>query len=159
MRHEMAHIHLITDDDSLDELLRELFGSLRDDFTLPNGAPAKSSLLIRKSSIEREKLALREGEPPALIILDGSVRKSEIDMASPDGSPAAEFLREMRTNNAKIPAMVVSKGSLEKLEHEVLLRWDVAIWKPIPPATLDIHVQMRQEFTEILERLSNNPGK
>jgi hypothetical protein len=127
MTHE---IHLVTDDDSIDKLIRRRLASLPEGLLLPDGTAARGAFIERTSTIDAERESLRVGPAPALIILDGSVRGQTTDVQSTDGSPAAEFLKEIC--QTKIPIIVVEQASLEKLEFEVLRRSDVAIWRPPP---------------------------
>jgi CheY-like chemotaxis protein len=154
----MSEIHLVTDDDAIDELVRLMFASLPIEFVLSNGSRCAGALIVRRSSIESEFAALQKSNHPALIVLDGSVRRRASDAACIDGGPAAEMLRELRKQDRQIPILVVASASFEKLECEVLLRWDVGIWRPPPPANLHDLDSAHKEFAEILSGLNNDPG-
>lgn len=141
-------VHLVTDDDALDELVRDLCMS-----PLSFGVPRLD--IYRKSSIKAERAALDEGQIPQCIILDGSVRAQPTDPEPTDGAPAAEFLRFLRCKEtdgkiAKVAILVISHGNLEKVIYEVLQRWDVIIWSPPVPENLEDIQRARVKFTDAL---------
>jgi hypothetical protein len=101
----MSEIHLVTDDDTTDELVRVMFGSLPVDFQLPSGMRASDARIVRKSSTASALAAFTQATAPVLIVLDGSVRRKPTDSACTDGSAAAELLRELRKRAEKTPIL------------------------------------------------------
>jgi hypothetical protein len=147
-----AEIHLVTGDDAIDELIRRRFGLLDSSVFLPDGSTANEALIVRKSSTESEWGALAEGSCPTVIVLDGAVRRNAADVAPTDGSAAAAFLDELGTR-FQIPVLVVSQASLERLEFEILLRPNVAIWKTLAPASLRDINDTQVKFASIISNL------
>jgi CheY-like chemotaxis protein len=154
----MPEIHLVTDDDTTDEMVRHMFRSLPADFVLPKGGRFTEAEIVRRSSTESE-IALLQSKTPALIVLDGSVRKSARDPACANGEAATEMLREMRKGKADIPILVVTPASFANLVFEVLLRWDIVLWRPPALSDLQDFDDVRREFAEAVGGLSSDPGK
>ncbi len=119
-------VHLVTDDDAIDELTRLLFKELPDEVW----AVAD---ITRLSSIQSARRKLDAPDVPDLIILDGSVRECSTDPEPKDEAPAAEFLAQLKPKAREAPPVVViSKCIAHRLVYEVLQRWDVGVWTPGP---------------------------
>jgi CHAT domain len=142
----MTLVHMVTNDDAIDELVRNMFCKL------PKETTFCGATIRRKSTIET---ALRphaeaESEKPMLIVLDGCVGRGFGEPNSSSGVAAAEFLSRKRNEKDQIPILVVARGSLERLEAEVFRRWDVAIWNPSTPGSLEEVEREHQAFANIL---------
>lgn len=146
-----GEIHLVTDDDSIDKLIRRRLASLPDEVLLPDGTVAGHAFIERASTIDAERRNLSDGHSPALLILEGSVRVLATDVPSTDGTPAANFLKEIRETN--IPVIVVEQAAMEKLEFEALRRSDVAIWRPPPVVNFNELDDTQRRFKEIVQNL------
>jgi CHAT domain-containing protein len=154
----MPEIHLITDDDATDELIRLLFKTMPEDAVLPKCGHVALAEIVRVWSTEGE-IALLQSKTPALIVLDGSVRKSGRDPACANGEAATEMLREMRKRAAGIPILVVAQPSFANLEFEVLQRWDVGLWRPPALSSVLNFDEVSRKFFEVVRGLNAGPGK
>ena len=144
-------VQLVTDDDATDDIVRDAFEQL------PTDSRFHSRKIVRRSSITAalSALAAPGAVTPVLIILDGAVRQSGMEPVQTDGGPAASLLERLRDDYASVPVVVVSQGSLEKVESEVLQRWDVALWKPPPPSSLQELAAAQIQFATILKGLGD----
>jgi hypothetical protein len=151
----MRTVHLVTSDDTNDEIIRTMFAGL------PPESPFAQSTVLRKSTVAGEldvlqKLKQKGEALPHLVILDGSVRQQSTDSLPIDGGPAADLLQKMAANYASVPIVVLAPTSMEKLQQAVLRRWDVAMWNPVPDATVDGNAD--DKFARILDNI-DNPNK
>jgi hypothetical protein len=154
-------VRLVTNDDAIDELVRERFAALQETLAcarFPFVQACASAKIVRHSSPQSARSNLRGGDRTLLIVLDANVRATGATKDPQDGALAAEFLRDFGNDqsNDRIPIMVLAQTTMEKVVFEALQRWDIGMWIPSAPASRNDTGAEQEKIAEILGGLK--PG-
>jgi hypothetical protein len=146
---------LVSDDGAEINLMNEMLDDLPPDIRVgQNGPLLKDMKRAVATTIEQAQQEIKgRREPPSLLIVAATVRQSRTALSSVDGGPASDFLQSVKNDN--IPTLVISSVSLEKLMPEIVLRTNVALWRPEPKSTLADLERAHAAFARTLQGLGS----